>query len=144
MLRRKLMHLEQLARRRPEPEELVVMTAAESIQALRAILGRVHGCLRRPPHDPFPTLDGERWLLAFWPWLLAHGGPWPPWGQAAALRIAGAYLRDAGLVAADLRLTPRGERAWALLPAPAPLPGSAARDAGNVVGNEDTSLDVNW
>ena len=144
MLRRKLMHLEQLARRRPAPEELVVMTAAESVQALRAILGRVHGCLRRPPHDPFPTLNGEGWLLAFWPWLLAHGGPWPPWGQAAALRIAGAYLRAAGLVAADLRLTPRGERAWELLPAPAPVGEVGAVVTAAMDGVDDTSLDVDW
>ena len=144
MLRRKLMHLEQLARRRPEPEELVVMTAAESIQALRAILGRVQGCLRRPPHDPFPTLAGEGWLLAFWPWLLAHGGPWPPWGQAAALRIAGAYLRAAGLVAADLRLTPKGERAWALLPVPAPVGDPGAVVTAETDGAADTSLDVDW
>ena len=145
MLRHKLTQLEHLLRHRPSPavEPVITMTAAESAVALRNILRAVQRRLRQPIDDPFPALDAEAFVLAFWPWLLAHGAPWPPWGQAAALRIAGSYLRAAGLVA-DLRLTPKGERAWALLPAPASLPGSADIDAGNVVGNEDTSPDVDW
>ena len=145
MLRHKLTQLEHLLRHRPSPavEPVITMTAAESAVALRNILRAVQRRLRQPIDDPFPALDAEAFVLAFWPWLLAHGAPWPPWGQAAALRIAGSYLRAAGLVA-DLRLTPKGERAWALLPVPAPVGDPGAVVTAETDGAADTSLDVDW
>ena len=141
MLRHKLTQLEHLLRRRPNPvaEPVITLTAAESAVALRNVLRAVQRHLRQPIVDPFPTLDAEAFVLAFWPWLLAHGAPWPPWGQAAALRIAGSCLRAAGLVRAEGQLTRRGQQAWALLPGPAFTTDAPPDDRA-----DDMPLDVDW
>ena len=141
MLRHKLTQLEHLVRHRPGPavEPVITMTAAESAVALRNILRAVQRRLRQPIDDPFPALDAEAFVLAFWPWLLEHGAPWPPWGQAAALRIAGSCLRAAGLIAADGQFTRRGRQAWALLSGP-PLTNDVPPDDRA----DEISPDVDW
>lgn len=144
MLRHKLTYLENLVRHRREPatEPVVTMTAAESAVALRNIVREVQCRLRQPACDPFPGLDAEAFVLAFWPWLLAHGAPWPPWGQQAALRIAGGYLRAAGLIGGDGQLTRRGRQAWALLPGPADAPPDDRAEPHDRADEE--SSDVDW
>jgi hypothetical protein len=52
-----------------------------------------------PLVDPFPNLQGEDYLLAFWPWLLANAEIWPGWAVEYALLIGGLSARDASRLA---------------------------------------------
>ena len=68
----------------------VVWTAATCVQALRALLAQLAAEPDAAVKDPYPGLEGEAYLLAFWPWLLANGAPWPRWARAYAQQRHGA------------------------------------------------------
>lgn len=99
MLKTRLERMESLlqrrAVRRTRSEPAVTWTAARCVEALRVLLGQLaeNGC---GAGDPFPDLEGEAYLLALWPWFLAHAGAWPLWAQAYARQIAALALGEPG------------------------------------------------
>jgi len=66
--------------------------AAVSIEDRVCILRRVRSQVDSRFHpgeipDPFPQLEGDAYLLAFWPWYLANGVEhWPAWAQGITER----------------------------------------------------------
>ncbi len=99
MLQARLQRIETLLARRAAPKTAsgspVVWTVATCVQALRALLRQVAG-VDGAPSDPFPEREGEAYVLAFWPWFLAHAEAWPPWAQAYARQLAALALGEPG------------------------------------------------
>jgi hypothetical protein len=76
----------------------VVWSTATCVKALRTLLTQLAAESAGMCFDPYPDLEGEDYLLALWPWLLAHGERWPLWARAYARQICAIALRDAGRV----------------------------------------------
>jgi hypothetical protein len=76
----------------------VIWTVALCVKALRALIAQI-----ATGQDPFPELEGEDYLAAFCPWLLAQAGAWPVWAREFGLRLCGIPSRDAS------RLIRRGQ-----------------------------------
>jgi hypothetical protein len=102
MLRSRIQRLEARVRCQAGPpgtsNPAVVWTTATCVKALRTLLTLLAAESAAMCSDPYPELEGEDYLLAFWPWLLAHGERWPLWARAYAHQICAIALRDAGRV----------------------------------------------
>jgi hypothetical protein len=91
MLRFRIRRIETLLQHRAERP--LAWTPAVCVKAMRALLAQA----AVPPGsvtDPFPAREGEDYLMAFWPWLLANAGRFPRWALEYAFRIGGMSLRD--------------------------------------------------
>ena len=102
MLRSRIKRLEARVQCQGSPpgasSRAVIWTTGTCVKALRTLLTQLADESGGICSDPYPDLEGEDYLLAFWPWLLAHGERWPPWGRAYAHQICAIALRDAGRV----------------------------------------------
>jgi hypothetical protein len=102
MLRSRIRRLEARVQCQGSPSSAsspaVIWTAATCVKAVRTLLTQLADEAAGMCSDPYPDLEGEDYLLAFWPWLLAHGERWPPWARAYAHQICAIALRDAGRV----------------------------------------------
>jgi hypothetical protein len=93
MLKDRIRRIEaQLQRQAQRP---LVWTPVLCVKGLRELLARVGGQGDGILADPFPFLEGEDYLLAFWPWLLANASRFPRWALEYAFRLGGMALGDA-------------------------------------------------
>lgn len=92
MLKYRIRRIETLLQQ--QAERPMVWTPPLCVKALRGLLGQLAGQSGSVAADPFPDREGEDYLLAFWPWLLANAARWPRWALEYSLRIGGLSLGD--------------------------------------------------
>jgi len=92
MLKSRIRRIETLLRH--QADRPLVWTPSICVKALRELLRQVAGQADSVPSDPFPDLEGEDYLLAFWPWMLGNAARFPRWALEYAFRIGGMLLRD--------------------------------------------------
>lgn len=71
-----------------DPNSGIVLSAAQRVRILRRVRAHVAARISERIEDPFPELDGEEYMVVYWPWFLANGcGRWPKWAEDPTVRV---------------------------------------------------------
>jgi hypothetical protein len=77
-----------VAQESTDPDPGIIVSAAERVRILRTVRTHVGARMGERIEDPFPELDGEEYMVAFWRWYLRNGWrSWPQWAQDPTERV---------------------------------------------------------